>query len=173
MMHTDSQPGSKYSVETASGPIGQRVKTLQREASKYKGANLPAAVTCLQEAAELMRQHPSNYPLDRWLCLPVVLQKAGLFDVAIAEFHRLLDEVEERVKNEAPRQRPAIRQKFAHLNYFQIYDQMSSACKRQKLVNQAQQYAVLAEQHYQVFMDMSVESGHYKSRHEHPTTTDA
>ncbi|MDX8129570.1 hypothetical protein QLH52_19880 [Methylomonas sp. OY6] len=157
-------------METTSGPIGERVATLQREASKYKGASLPAAVTCLQEAVELMRQHPSNYPLDRWLRLPVVLQKAGLFDAAIAEFHRLLDEVEERVKHEAPRQRPAIRQKFAHLNYFQIYEKMSLVCERQKLVNQAQQYAVLAEQHYQVFMDMSVESGYYRSRHERSTT---
>ncbi|OAI00633.1 hypothetical protein A1353_19545 [Methylomonas methanica] len=172
MAKSDSRPGPRYSVEAASGPVGLRVATLQREAGKYKGANLPEAVTCLQEAAELMRQHPSNYPLDRWLRLPVILQKAGLFDAAIAEFHQLLDEVEERVKNEAPRQSPAIRQKFAHLNYFQIYEKMSLACDRQKLVNQAQQYAVLAEQHYRGFLDMSVKSGHYRSKHEHPTTTD-
>ncbi|MBD9361325.1 hypothetical protein [Methylomonas fluvii] len=119
----------------------------------------------LRADAEWLREHPGIYPMERWLRLPLALSKAGQFDEAINEFHRLLDEVEERVKNEAPRQSPAIRQKFAHLNYFQIYDQMSSACKRQKLVNQAQQYAALAEQHYQVFMDMSVESGHYKSRH--------
>ncbi|MBD9359908.1 2-hydroxyacyl-CoA dehydratase family protein [Methylomonas fluvii] len=172
MTHSDSQPGSKYSVETANGPIGQRVAALQREAGKCKGAELPAAVACLQEAAELMRQHPSSYSLSQWLSLPLVLQQVGRFEEAIEEFHRLLDEVEERVKNEAPRQIPTIRQKFVHLNYFQIYDQMSLACKRQELVNQAQQYALLASQHYQVFLDLSVESYYYKSTHERPDVTD-
>ncbi|WP_320415841.1 hypothetical protein [Methylomonas montana] len=172
MMHSDSQPGSKYSVETASGPIGQRVATLQREAGKYKGAKLPEAVTCLQEAAKLMRQHPSNYPLDRWLRLPVVLQKAGLFDEAIEEFHRLLDEVEERVKNEAPRQRPAIRQKFAHLNYFQIYEKMSLVCKRKKLLEPAARYILLADQHYQAFLGMTVESYYHRSTRERHATSD-
>jgi hypothetical protein len=117
----------------------------------------------LRADAEWMREHPGIYPMERWLRLPLALSKAGEFDASIEEFHRLLDEVQERVKNEAPRQSPAIRQKFAHLNYFQIYEKMSLVCARQKLVNQAQQCAVLADQHYRAFQDMSVKSGHYRS----------
>lgn len=117
----------------------------------------------LRADAEWMREHPGIYPMERWLRLPLALSKAGQFDAAIEEFHRLLDGVEEHVKNEVPRQRPAIRQKFAHLNYFQIYEKMSLVCACQKLVNQAQQYAVLADQHYRAFLDMSVKSGHYRS----------
>lgn len=126
----------------------------------------------LRAEAEWMREHPGIYPMERWLRLPLALSKAGGFDEAINEFHQLLDEVEERIKNEFPRQRPAIRQKFAHLNYFQIFEKMSLACKRQKLVNQAMQYSALADQHYRAFLDISVKSGHYRSTHERPTNTD-
>lgn len=124
----------------------------------------------LRADAEWIREHPGMYPMERWLSLPLALSKAGQFDQAINEFHRLLDEVEERIKNEIPRQRPAIRQKFAHLNYFQIYEKMSLACKRQELVNQAMQYSVLADQHYKAFLDLSVKSGRYRSTHERSTT---
>lgn len=172
MAKRDSQLGSNYSADTASGPIGQRVATLQREAGKYKGENFPAAVTCLQEAAELMRQHPSYYPLERWLRLPMLLQQVGRFDEAIEEFHRLLNETDERVKHEVTRQSPAIRLKFVHLNYFQIYKKMSLACKRQKLVNQAKQYALLADQHYQAFLNMSVDSCCYRKSNARYTNND-
>ncbi|CAD6875400.1 hypothetical protein [Methylomonas fluvii] len=155
MAKSDSRAYPEYSFETSRGPVGQKVASLQREAVKYKSGNLPAAVACLEAAADLMRQHPGNYPLDRWLRLPMVLQHVGHFDEAIEEFHRLLDEIEERVNNEFSCSKPVIRQKIVHLNYFQIDDKMSLACKRQKLVNQAKQYAVLAEQHYQEFLDKS------------------
>jgi hypothetical protein len=158
MAKINSPAGSKCSAETTERPIDQRVAALQREARKYRGRHLPAAVICLQEAANLMRQHPSYYPLEQWLCLPMLLQQARRFDEAIEEFHRLLDETEERIKNECSRRRPAIVQKFVHLSYFQIYGKMSLACNRQKLVNQAKQYALLADQHYLAFLDKSVDS---------------
>lgn len=157
-----SKPRSGYSVATASGPIGQRVATLQRQASKYQGKNLSAALECLQSAAELMRQHPSDYPLDRWLRLPLLLQQAGCFDACVMEFHLLLDETQERVKNQCSRQKEEIVQKFVHLNYFQIYEKMSLACKRQKLINQATQYTLLADEHYQEFLNKSVDSCFYR-----------
>lgn len=120
----------------------------------------------LRADAEWMRTHPGCYPMDRWLSLPLALSRAGHFDEAIDELHRLLDEIEGRSANEVSRQRPAIRQKFAHLNYFQIYKQLSLACKRQKLVEPAARYILLADQHYQAFLDMSVESYYHRSTRE-------
>ncbi|WP_446810548.1 hypothetical protein ACH50O_02865 [Methylomonas sp. 2BW1-5-20] len=133
----------------------------------------------LRAEAEWMREHPGIYPMEHWLRLPLALGKAGQFNEAIIEFHRLLDEVDWRLNIEVPRQRPggdpprsAFLEKFGHLSRFQIYEQMSLACKRQNLVIQAKQYALLADQHYQEYLDMSVESYHFRSTHEHPATTD-
>ncbi|WP_133120697.1 hypothetical protein [Methylomonas sp. Kb3] len=115
--------------------------------------------------------------MERWLRLPLALSKAGQFDEAINEFHRLLDEVDWRLNIEVPRQRPGgdpprsvFLEKFGHLSRFQIYEQMSFACKRQNMLEPAARYILLADQHYQAFLDMSVESYYHRSTHERATT---
>lgn len=152
----------EYSLETASGPMGRRIAKLQRKAGRYQDKDWKVALICLREAAELMRYHPSNYPLEWWFRLPMALQAAGLFEAAIDEFHQILDETDGRLNNEFSHQKSKIWKKFVHLNYFQIYEEMTLACQLQKLDNRSQQYALLAAQHYQIFLDMSADAFHYK-----------
>lgn len=92
-----------------------------------------------------MRQHPSDYVLDRWTRLPVFMQQAGQFDEAMQEFERLLSEVEERVRQESPdRASPAWIEYQINRNYQTIYDKMRMVCKRQKRSDDAAKYGQLS-----------------------------
>ena len=132
--------------------IDERIAALHREATTHKKFNWGAGVACLQEASDLMRRHGGNYVIDRWTRLPVFLQQAGRYEDAIKEFKRLLKEVETRVKNDAfEGTSPETIEKYIHLNYFHIYDKMRMVSKRQKDLDQAAKYAILAKKHSDLF----------------------
>lgn len=147
--------------------------------AKVNSQTVAPKLARLRSEAERMRKHPGIYPMERWLRLPLALSKAGQFDEAINEFHRLLDEVDWRLNIEVPRQRPGgdpprsvFLEKFGHLSRFQIYEQMSLACKRQNLLEPAARYILLADQHYQAFLDRSVVSCAHRSTHERHASSD-
>lgn len=130
-----------HSIEVTKNPVQEKIAALHREATTHKVSNWPAAVACLQEAVDLMRQHPSDYVLDRWTRLPVFMQQAGQFDEAMQEFERLLSEVEERVKQECQdRVSQAYIEYQTNRNYQTIYDKMRMVCKRQKRPDEAAKY---------------------------------
>jgi tetratricopeptide (TPR) repeat protein len=129
---------------------------LHREATTHKKVNWDAAVACLQEAANLMRQHDSPHIIESWTRLPVFLQQAGRYDEAIQEFERLLSEVKPRVAKEMAlsRSSPSVVKGFTHLSYSKIYDKMRLASQRQKLPNKAHEYQHLSEQHKLVYEEL-------------------
>jgi tetratricopeptide (TPR) repeat protein len=140
-------------IEVTKHPIDLKIAELHKEATRNKESNWDAAVACLQEAAQLMRERGGNYAIDRWTRLPVFLQQAGRYEEAMQEFQRLLDEVKPRVAKETELVTlPSVRRKQVHLNFVHIYDKIRMVCKREKLLDKALEYKELAEKH-QIIVD--------------------
>lgn len=144
-------------IEVNRNPINERIAALHRDATTHKKVNWNAAVACLQEAANLMREHDFPHGTQTWTRLPVFLQQAGRFDEAMQEFERLLVEVKPRIAKEIAlcRPSPSAVKKFTHLSYAQIYDKMRMVCQRQKIPEKAQEYKHLSEQHNLVYEEMA------------------
>ncbi len=137
-----------YSIQVTKSPTYEKIAALHREATTHKKVNWPAAVTCLQKAARLMREHPGNYVIDRWTRLPVFLQQAGRFEEAMQEFDQLLSEVEDRVKQESSDDASSAWIEYiVNLNHQKIYDKMHMVCKRQKNLEDAARYGGLSTQY--------------------------
>lgn len=146
-----------YSIQVNKNPTSEKIAALHREATTYKEVNWPAAVTCLQRAVRLMRKHPGNYILDHWTRLPVFLQQAGRFEEAMQEFDRLLNEVEDRVKQESPDDASAAWIEYiVNLNCQKIYDKMRMVCKRQKRLNDVTRYRALSNQYAERVSELRV-----------------
>lgn len=128
-------------IGVTSSEVDKKIAALHREATSYKIINWDKAVTCLQEAALLMRADTGIHTCDRWTRLPVFLQQAGRFDEAMQEFEQLLKEVKPRVKKEmAHVPYPTAARYYTHVNTAQIYDKMRMVCKRQKLPDKVKEY---------------------------------
>lgn len=144
-----------YSIQVYKSPTSERIAALHREATTHKDMNWPAAVTCLQEAVSLMREHPGNYVLDRWTRLPVFLQQAGRFEEAMQEFEKLLSEVEGRVKQEGPDSASAAWLEYmVNLNNQKIYDKIRMVCKREKRRDDAARYGALSKQYAERYFEL-------------------
>lgn len=163
-------------VHITKNPIEEKIAALHQEATANKKTNWDKAITCLQEAADLMRRHDSKHETERWTRLPVFLQQAGRFDEAMLEFERLLKEVKPRMLNEMSESRyPGAVKIYTHLAYCQIYDKMRMACKRQKMPDKASEYQDLSERHRLVFDELrrvadlaqDAELEAFKQRREH------
>lgn len=129
-------------------PIDERIAALHREATQHKKINWPKAVTCLQEAADLMRRHRNVHTLASWLRLPVFLQHAGRFTEAEKEFERLLKETPARIKRESRPDASANWIEYrTHLELQHIYDKMRLVYKRENRESEATQYAAMSEEH--------------------------
>jgi tetratricopeptide (TPR) repeat protein len=126
----------------------QKIAELHREATHYKGSDWDKSIACLQEAAQLMRQHHTSHLMEQWLRLPLFLQQAGRFDEAMQEFEQLLSEAPAKAEKELAAYFGDAHIKCRiHLDYSRIYDKMRLACQRQKRVDDAKKYQELYEQH--------------------------
>lgn len=146
--HTITQVGPltvTASIVVNRNPLDERISELHKQATAYKGDNWDAAIACLREASDLMRQS-NGYPTERWTRLPVFLQQAGRFEEAMAEFERLLTEVESRIATEFDHQSEHVRTMHVHGEYARIYDKIRMVCQRQKLKGEAEKYAKLAQE---------------------------
>lgn len=142
-------------VKITRNPVHDRIAALSREATTHKDVNWDAGVTCLQEAAHLMR-NSDYYDMDKMLRLPVFMQHAGRFEEAMQEFERLLAEAKPIAQMEmANTDLPTAAKRHTHLYYLRIYDKMRMVCKRQKLKDKAEEYRALSEKHKLVYEELT------------------
>lgn len=142
-------------VKISRNPVHDRIATLSREATTHKDVNWNVGVTCLQEAAHLMR-NSDYYDMSKMLRLPVFLQQAGRFEEAMEEFERLLADAKPIAQKEmANTNLPTAAKRHTHLYYLQIYDKMRTVCKRQKLKDKAEEYRALSEKHKLVYEELT------------------
>lgn len=126
----------------------QRIDALHREATEHKAhKEWNKAVACLREAERLKGNVSTVYPVKHSLRLPLFLQQAGRFDEAMREFQALLDDTESRVLRNLPKRNISSKTMLAHAEYAEIYTAMSTACKREKHMEQAEEYKDIAETH--------------------------
>lgn len=125
-------------------PAEEHFAALHREATQHKeNGDWEKAIACLREAENL---NPFM-PVKSAVRLPLFLQQAGHFDEAILEFQKLLDNTEDRVLNWLPKRNISSKKMLIHADLMHIYQSMHTACKREKLQEQANEYAELAEKH--------------------------
>lgn len=126
----------------------QRIAALHREATEHKGKKeWDKAIACLREAERLKGNVLTVYPVKHSLRLPLFLQQAGRFDEAMREFQALLDDTESRVLRNLPKRNVSSKTMLTHAEYAEIYAAMSTACKREKHMEQAEEYKDIAEAH--------------------------
>lgn len=125
----------------------EETASLHREATRLKDAgDWDGAVAALQKAQDRMRKSNFSHTTEGWLRLPLFLQQGGRFDESMDEFNRLLNEVDERMANEFSHQPKRFWLGFAHHPRSVIYDKMRVACKRQKLLVEADKYETLRDE---------------------------
>ncbi|MCX8016625.1 MAG: hypothetical protein N2690_01790 [Rhodocyclaceae bacterium] len=129
-------------IETDADRVGE----LHKRATALSGeGRLSEAIDCLRMAQGIMRANTSAaFAVQQWLRLPLFLQQAGLFDEAMAEFERLIEEADGRALSEHAHLPDDIALCTAHSRRARIYDKMRLACKRQKRADLEAHYEKLA-----------------------------
>ena len=152
------RPQLQVEVKGTSRPNTQaedRVSELHRQATIYKNdANWDKAIACLREAEKLKCGVETIYPIKHALRLPLFLQQGGYFNEAMAEFQKLLDGTEDRVLSWLPKRNISSKTMLIHADLMNIYQSMSTSCKREKLQALADEYAELAEEHKSLHMKL-------------------
>lgn len=124
-----------------------RVSELHRRATAARDAgDLPGAIACLRQAQEICRANLYGCcTIEQWTRLPLFLQQAGMFEEAMAEFQRLIDEADARSLSEHPHFPDDIALLMAYSRRARIYDKMRIACKRAKRADLEARYAKLSQ----------------------------
>ncbi len=124
---------------------------LGREATDLKSSgDMDGAIQCLQEVKRLMIANPNGCTVQQWLRLPLYLQQAGRFDEAMGEFQELLISPPVTRDLRATGHRLESRDvldMLLHSDFAAIYDKMRLACSREGLMEEAERYRRLADEH--------------------------
>lgn len=116
--------------------LGKDVPQLHREATeRQQNGDWNGAIRRLRAANRKAKSDPRVYSLSRYLRLPLFLQKAGYFEEAWYEYHRLLIFGYPNQLSEA-----GVRWKERAV----IYDEMRLALQREERYNEAAIYGALA-----------------------------
>lgn len=122
----------------------ERFADLHREATQYKNTgDWDKAIACLREAEKIA----PDMPVKSAARLPLFLQQSGHFEEAMIEFQKLIDHTESRIISWLPKSNISSKTMLVHADLMTIYQSMSTACKREKLQEQADECAKLAEKH--------------------------
>lgn len=125
---------------------------LLREATAAKDSgDMDTAIESLEKAVAAMYNSPVSYPIETWLRLPLYLQQAKRMDEALAIFHTLIAETEIRIQRNFGHLSKSKRKPFYHNELATIYDKMRLACKREKMLDEAERYADESKKHKQCF----------------------
>ena len=135
-------------VVTPDPPKRQAIGELHKKATALlSDGHVEQAIELLRQAHQLMRKEAfCGDAVDKWLRLPLVLQKAGRFDEAMREFEALLSDLYAIKLKQLPQYPDEIVMLLTHRIRAVIYDRMRLACKREKRLDLAQRYADLAEE---------------------------
>ena len=126
----------------------ERIDALHREATSYKDKKeWEKAIICLREADSLKNKTSTIYPIKHYLRLPLFLQQAGRFDESMQEFEKLINESEQRVLSWLPKRNISSKKMLIHAELYEIYKAISTACKREKLLELSKKYLALHEKH--------------------------
>lgn len=126
----------------------EETASLHREATRLMDAgDWDGSIAALYKAQERMRNSSTGFPIEQWVRLPLYLQQAGRFDEAMAEFNRLLDEVEALRGKEFCHHPERFWKGFSFHPKAVIFDKMRLACKRQNLPDQAAKYEALRDEY--------------------------
>lgn len=124
------------------------ISNLEKQATEFKKAkDWNSAIECLKKARELR-----GYSTDR---LPLFLQQAGLFNEAMTEFKRLLDEVDPYCASMFSHQPKTIQRGQSYHMRASIYNKMRLACEREKLLEEASKYALSSDKYSLKFREYS------------------
>ncbi|MEO1751544.1 hypothetical protein [Thiofaba sp. EF100] len=125
----------------------EKLSYLSKRATALKDeGKINEAVACLREAQKHMRKSNFSHPAQQWCRLPLFLQMAGRFDEAMAEFHRLLAELDKRMLKEYAHLPEEIALSCGYTERAVIYDKMRLACKREKRKEEAEKWAALSQE---------------------------
>ncbi|MDR0441572.1 MAG: hypothetical protein LBI59_11450, partial [Candidatus Accumulibacter sp.] len=138
------------SSENGTGAVmigDERITELHRQATQLKNSGRwTDAIEALHEAQTRMRASGAVGTIETWGRLPLYLQRTGLFEEAMAEFRRLLDEVPARMEREFGHWPKRFHCGFCHRERQVIYDKMRLACQRQGLFENAKKYSEMRDQ---------------------------
>lgn len=140
---------------TPNSPADDRIAELHRTATKYKeNKEWDKAIECLLESRKIERTMETQYPISHFLRLPLFLQQAGQFSESMREFQQLLDNTENRIAGGYAHQDKTVRKMLIHADFAAIYKSMSTACKREKLLEKVGEYTKKSEEHKTIHAKM-------------------
>jgi tetratricopeptide (TPR) repeat protein len=124
----------------------EKISALNRQATKLKKDDPPAAVACLREAQALRAKTSTSFPTETWLRLPLLLQQMGRFVEAMAEFEQILRDEPRHITRECAQSSAATQASAQAAAFRAIYEKMALACKREKRMEDHARYQALAEE---------------------------
>lgn len=112
---------------------GDPSRWLKKATAHHDAGRFDRAVKCLRKAYRATSKGETSYPVETFLRLPLYLQKAGRFDEAWSEFHKLItDGYPNQLNDEGVRM----------MERAVVFDKMRLALQRQGNVHEAVAYGV-------------------------------
>lgn len=165
---------SSMAVYLTAEPADELLSELGRRATQHKrDKNWTAAIECLAMQRTRAQHLDVRLSVDTLLRLPLFLQQAGRFDDAMAEFERLLDQVEDLTTWDLGEKTTPARQAYwAAIGRGKIYDKIRVAAKREKHQDLVDEYAGLCNSEHEITAALLVvvqkewelERGEYQKR---------
>lgn len=143
----------------------KEISELSGKATQFYGdKEWDRAIECLEKVRALLRDNTTIYPIATWLRLPLFLQQAGRFEEAMRQFDKLLAEVDAMAAKNFSHHPEFIQEMHACSDKSAIYDKMRLACKRQKIMEEAEKYEDLSNQYEDKRAKLSVKAEQYREK---------
>ncbi|ESK57557.1 hypothetical protein [Acinetobacter tjernbergiae] len=130
--------------------VDKKISTLNKQATQYSHNDWDNAIKCLEEVWLLMPNAMMDYGAQSLVRLPKFLQQAGRFSEAKERFNELINSVDEYAERVSKTHdlkefyKPTVK----HSYLAEVYDAMRIAYKREKLIDQSNQFEKLSKEHY-------------------------